>query len=393
MEPAIRNSTSSAWYLPTLSGLWLLLAVGCKTTLPPDIDQALDRVCQESIARGEIPGAVLVVGRHQDILKQKAYGQRVVAGKGGEALTLDTIFDLASLTKVVGTATALAILLEDGLVKLDDPVVRYVQWWPDKSLTLRHLATHTSGFAPYLPAKEVRTRFPDLTGNQAVLRAIAAHKRRYPMGEGFSYSCLNYLLLAHVLEKACGKNLEELLRQRVWAPLGMHDTTWRLAPGKKERCAPTENGLRGRVHDPLAALYGTENGMPGNAGLFSTGPDLARFMAALSCGGVLGSTRILKTETVQALFANQAPPSSDSKRGLGWVIPDRPKYLPFPGKFTVRYHKGFTGTFLWIDLESGVYVVLLTSRLYPKRGNAEPIRSKVVQIVAKEYIPTLHSRT
>ena len=172
--------------------------------LPPHVDQRLDRAVEEALEKRQVRGVVLVVGVRDRILKRKAYGLRRVAEKPGgpeEPMTLDTIFDLASVTKVAATSTALAFLIQDGKASLDDPVVKILPQWPEKGLTLRHLATHTSGFQAYLNAQAVAKKYPELPGNEAVIKAIAEHRRKYERGRGYTYSCLNYLLLARVVEE------------------------------------------------------------------------------------------------------------------------------------------------------------------------------------------------
>jgi len=355
--------------------------------VPPEVAEELDRAVEEALRKRQVRGAVLVVGVRDRILKRKAYGLRRVGSAGPgpeEPMTLDTIFDLASVTKVAATSTALALLVQDGKAALDDPVSEFLPRWPEEGLTLRHLATHTSGFQAYLNAKTVAKKHPDLPGNEAVITAIAEHKRKYERGRGYTYSCLNYLLLARVVEEIAGEDLESFLRRRLWKPLGMKDTFYRVPPGKIARCAPTEDGLRGTVHDPLARLYGQNGHFPGNAGLFSTADDLARFLGMLSSKGEWKGKRILEPETVEFLFRNHAPPESGIERALGWVIPTDPAYLPRKGIFSVRYHKGFTGTFLWLDRESGVFLVLLTSRLHPVKGNVEPLRRRTASIAARK---------
>jgi CubicO group peptidase (beta-lactamase class C family) len=365
-----------------------LCLAGCATapttTMPETVSALLDQAVLQAIAEEQIRGAVLCVGCGEHILLEKAYGDRRIL-PARDPMTLDTIFDLASLTKAAGTATALALLLEDGKISLDDPVSRFLPAWPEKELTVRELATHTSGFQAYLNADGVARAWPALTGPEAVFEAIARHERRYPRAHGSTYSCLNYLLLARVAEAAAGEDLEDFLRERVWHPLGMDDTGYRLPADKRHRCAPTEGDLQGVVHDPLARLYGTGEHLPGNAGLFSTGPDLARFMAMLASKGTWNGRAILKPSTVELLFENQAPATSGAARGIAWVINEDAEFLPRPGHRTVRSHAGFTGTFLLIDLESRAFFVLLASRLHPDgKGDVAPLRKRVAQIIGAE---------
>jgi CubicO group peptidase (beta-lactamase class C family) len=347
----------------------------------------LDAAVTAARERGEVPGAVLVVGRGERVLKTTAYGARRYEPEI-EPMRCDTIFDLASLTKVAATATALALLAGEGAVALDDPVSRHLPEWPDPDLTLRHLATHTSGFRPYLDAGRVSETYAGLPGDAAVIAAIREHDRAGKPGAACRYSCLNYLLLARALEAAAGCDLEQYLGPRLWRPLGMDDTAWRIPENKLDRCAPTTARLCGRVHDPLARMYGLRDHLPGNAGLFSTGPDLARFMGVLASGGSWGGRRILASATVDLLLADQVPAGSPASRAVGWIIAREGPYVPEAGTHDIRYHAGFTGTFLWLDRTSGVYFVLLTSRLYPyEKGNALPLRKEIARIVAGELLP------
>ena len=388
----MRNSLLTLMTITALSG-------GCaspRTPLtetpcgrPARVTQRLDAAAAGAIGRGELAGAVLIAGRGATILHAKAYGLRQAAPDApAEPMTLDTIFDLASLTKVAATATALAFLIEEGRVGLDDPIARMLPQWPERELTVRHLATHTSGFAAYLDAGEIARTHPGLEPCDAVLAAIAAHARKYPRGEGAIYSCLNYELLGRALEAAAGEDLEAYLRRKLWRPLAMTDTCFRVPPEARARVAPTEGGLRGVVHDPLARFYGAGAHLPGNAGLFSTGPDLARFMAALACRGKLDGRTVMREDTVAILFADQAPPASKTARGLGWVIDNDDVYLPQRGDRRVRTHGGFTGTFLWIDPPSGAFLVVLASRLHPdaKKGDVFPLRKEASRIMCEEAV-------
>jgi CubicO group peptidase (beta-lactamase class C family) len=381
------------------SMLTLAFAGGCAAPRPADRDPApaflshaargrLDAAAAAAIDRWEIEGAVLIVGRGAAVLHAKAYGARRVApGAPAEPMTLDTIFDLASLTKVAATGMALALLLEEGRATLDDPVARHLPEWPDRDLSLRHLATHTSGFAAYLDAGAIARNHPGVAPCDAVLAAIAAHQRKYPLGKGAIYSCINYELLGRAIEAAAGEDLESYLRRKLWRPLGMQDTFFRVPPEKLPRVAPTEGGLRGVVHDPLARFYGTGPHLPGNAGLFSTGPDLARFMAALACRGAAGGRGVVPPETVDLLFADHAPPESGAPRGIGWVIENDEGYLPRPGDRGVRTHGGFTGTFLWVHPPSGAFLIVLSSRLHPAgKGDVFPLRRAAARIVCEDLV-------
>ncbi len=376
--------------------VFLTLLGGCAVSGTKTLtkhEKAFDCVVEAAIEKKQIPGAVLLVGVGETILLHKAYGiKEIYSEDESEPLARDTLFDLASVTKVTATATMCALLVEDGKIALDDKVSKYLDGWPYEEITIRHLATHTSGLVAYLnpKSKRVAERFPGVPSHDAVLKAIAAEPLAYKTGTRAIYSCLNFEVLARVLEEAAGEDMESLLRRRVWSKLGMKDTTFRISPAMRDRCAPTVGDLCGRVHDPLARFYGTGEHLPGNAGLFSTAADLARLLQMLVQEGQWEGRRILKPETVKLLFSNQAPPESHYQRGIGWIIAKDDAYLPVPGRYTVRLHSGFTGTYLWLDLESRCYCVLLASRLYPDgKGEAGPVRKAVIQVICRKLIPGL----
>jgi CubicO group peptidase (beta-lactamase class C family) len=386
----VDGSGESRFWRRIALAIAVLGAAGCaspKTAALADrVSTILDEAVADAIAEGQVPGAVLIVGREAHVLKQRAYGLRR-AVPASVAMTVDTIFDLASVSKVSATGMALALLIQEGKATLDDPVSLHLPAWPEKELTLRHLATHTSGFQAYISARTVAETYADLPGDAAVIKAITDHRRKYPRGTGSTYSCLNYLLLARTVEEIARCDLEEYLRERLWDPLGMNDTTYRVQAEQRPRCAPTEAGLCGEVHDPLARLYGRGRHLPGNAGLFSTGPDLARFMAFLTESISRRGKPELRPQLTDLLFANQAPAASGTRRGLGWVMPQDGVFATRQNALTARYHMGFTGTFLWLDLETGHYIVLLTSRLHPDgKGTATPLRKRVAQIVIEEIV-------
>lgn len=383
-------------FIPWIAMLLMLWMTGCalpERSLPPMLDARIDGAVQDAMARGEIPGAVVLVGQRDRILKEACYGWRELKPFGESVpLTADTLFDMASLTKVTATATLCALLIQDGVVALDDPVNRHLPAWPDEGVTLRHLATHTSGLMAYLHpvSGKIAEKHPGLPSYDAVLKAIAEKPKVYETGKGVTYSCLNFELLGRVLEAAAGEDMAAVLRRRVWGPLGMANTAFRLSPDRIKACAPTENGLRGVVHDPLARFYGIGKHLPGNAGLFSTGRDLARFLQMLLAGGRHEGRVIMKPGTVRMLLANQAPPASGSQRAMGWIIGRHKDYVPRSGRHEVRLHSGFTGTYLWFDLESGVFCVILTSRLYPDgKGAAGPLRKAIVRALCDEWIQPL----
>jgi CubicO group peptidase (beta-lactamase class C family) len=316
---------------------------------------------RDEIARGSFPGASLAVGRWGRVVLEEGFG-RTGAGEG--AVDPDrTVYDLASLTKVVATTTAVMLLVEDGRMSLDDPVQAYLPEFlgPGKErVTVRDLLTHTSG----LPTGAT---IPSTTPEDALLRVLRLPLVRSP-GLRAEYSDVGFIVLHAAAERAAGEPLYRLLDRRVFEPLQMHATTWVMGEGCM-RCAGTSraHGLayRGRVHDPAARRLG---GLAGNAGLFSTAHDLARFAAMMANGGELDGVRVLSASTVRE-FTRRQPGSGT--RALGWDTPGAPGTGAAGARVSERSfgHTGFTGTSIWIDPERGTWVVLLANRTYDDAPN------------------------
>ncbi|WP_296225677.1 exo-beta-N-acetylmuramidase NamZ domain-containing protein [Ralstonia sp. UBA689] len=343
--------------------------------------QELEAVVSAQISDANVAGAVVLIGDASGVRERIALGQRTI-GLAPEAMTDDTIFDLASLTKAVATATAVLQLTEHGRVELDAPASRY---WPafgeggKAGITVRQLLTHTSGLPPGLVSRAA------FRSRASVLHAIAVMPPMAEPGTRVIYSDINYVALGEIVRRVSGVALDKWCAQNIFRPLGMRDTAFR--PGGKliGRIAPTiyRNGrlLRGEVQDPTAAALG---GVSGNAGLFSTADDLARFARMLLNGGRLGNTRILQPASVVALSTPDSSSELDSTRTLGWdvqppLIPNRYR-APRAG---LLQHLGYTGTGLWVDLATRRFVIVLTSRLYPdERGNAMPLREAVLGLVS-----------
>jgi len=356
----------------------------------------LDGVVEKAVAADEIPGAVLLVSHNGTVVHRKAYGSRSLVPTR-EPMTLDTIFDLASLTKVVATTSAIAKLLEEGKVRLNDPVARYLPEFGNngkEQVTLRHLLTHTSGLRP-IP------KLPDQwMGIEPVMKSIFEDTLTAPPGARFVYSDGNFILLAELVRRVSGKPLDEYVADNVFRPLGMTHTRFRPPESWKPKIAPTEEidlppgaepgsgkgrMLRGVVHDPRARGMG---GVAGHAGLFSTADDLAVFCRMLLAGGVgPGGKRIFAAATIHKLTSPQTPPWSPTLRGLGWDIDSvysspRGELLPV-GSFG---HTGFTGTSLWMDPASNMFIILLTNSVHPRvRPAIVSLRSKVATAVAAHF--------
>lgn len=345
--------------------------------------EQLEQIVDGQIAAGRLPGAVIVMGDADHVFYRQAFGQRALLPQP-EPMTLDTEFDLASLTKVIATTTAILQLAEARLIDLDAPVARY---WPafaaqgKQAVTVRQLLAHTSGLRPDLRA------LPTLPGRQSVLRAITEEPLLDTPGTRVIYSDLNFIVLGELVQRVTHRPLDAYCRVHIFKPLGMRDTTFLPDAALAARSAPTtadNAGMRqGRVHDPTASWMG---GVSGNAGLFSNADDLVRFAQMMLNQGRLGRRHILLPASIAAL-ANVASPISDTPwRGLGWELApplvanqDR---LPPVGAIG---HTGYTGTGLWIDLVTRQFVIILTNRVHPDdSGDARPLRAQVLALLASQ---------
>lgn len=338
----------------------------------------VDAIIQQAITDGNIPGAVLIVGHDGKVIYRKAYGERSLEPKR-EPMTLDTIFDLASLTKVVATTTSVMQLVELGKVRLNDPLAKYL---PDfaqngkEDITIRQLLTHYSGLAPDL---DLGTPWE---GKQTAYQLAFVEPPETPPGSGFVYSDINYIMLGALVEKVSGETLDVYTEKHIFEPLKMTHTRFNPPPSWRPKIAPTqydENNhmLWGVVHDPTARRMG---GVAGHAGLFSTGDDLAKFAQALLSGG----DGILSPEVVAKMTSPETPPSASVIRGFGWDI-DSPFSSNRGDLFPVGSfgHTGFTGTSIWVDPTTKAYIILLTNAVHPRgKGNAVGLRTKVATEIA-----------
>jgi uncharacterized protein YbbC (DUF1343 family)/CubicO group peptidase (beta-lactamase class C family) len=342
----------------------------------------LDAQIDQAVRSGLIPGAVLLVGHDGKIIHRKAYGKRALA-PAPEAMTLDTVFDLASLTKVVATTPAVMKLFEEGKLRLIDPVTVYLpEFQGGKSdITVRDLLTHFSGLRPDLEL------MPPWTGYETGIRMALADKPTFPPGQRFVYSDINFELLGEIVRRVSGQTLDEFVRDQVWTPLGMRETMFRPPASLRGRIAPTEidastgQPLRGVVHDPTARYMG---GVAGHAGVFSTASDLSRYAQTMLDQGEFGGTRVFSPLTVKKFTESSSPPDQPVLHGLGWDIDSayssaRGELFPI-GSYG---HLGYTGTSIWIDPFSKTYVILLTNYVHPHSGkNLSPLRRSIGTIVA-----------
>jgi uncharacterized protein YbbC (DUF1343 family)/CubicO group peptidase (beta-lactamase class C family) len=359
------------------------LACGALTAQTFSGAAALDRVIDQAIEQGRMPGAVLLVGHEGKVVYRKAYGKRALVPQP-EAMTLDTVFDCASLTKVLATTSSLMKLFEEGRFRLGDKITDYIpEFQGGKSeITLRQLFTHFSGLQPDVPLTNA------WTGYDTGIKLACTFKPGGPPGTRYVYSDINFILLGELVHRLSGKMLSEYARENIFLPIGMRESMFQPPASLVPRIAPTERWpvktgppLRGVVHDPTARNMG---GVAGHAGLFSTADDLSRFAQMMLNGGELDGVRLFGPLTVAKFIEPQTPPDQPILRGLGWDVDsphsgNRGELFPI-GSYG---HTGFTGTSLWIDPLTQTYVILLANSVHPDlRPALTPVRAKVATIVA-----------
>lgn len=423
-----RTPSKAAMHFQVLSSLRLcivalllssgILAQGLPSAAPNSVGMdadklnGIDELVNEDIAAGNYPGAVVVIGHKGKIVYRKAFGSRALQ-PSVEPISLDTIYDVASLTKVVATTTSIMTLVEQGKLRLNDTVGKY---FPDiedqqaKRITIVELMTHVSGYAPDFDLSK------KWTGSDGMIAALKIEKLRNPTGTKFVYSDINFEILGEIVHKVSGKTVDVYARE-IFERAKMFDTRFiRFDPGPDgmavnknivpaellRRIAPTENVkgqnsylgskfeggdaagneiLRGQVHDPTAFRMG---GVAGHAGLFSTADDLARFCQMLLNGGTIDGTRILSARTIARMTAPVVVSETGQTRGLGWDIDtgfsaNRGELFPH-GSFG---HTGFTGPSLWIDLVTQTFVVFMSNRVHPDgKGSVGDIRAQIATIAA-----------
>jgi uncharacterized protein YbbC (DUF1343 family)/CubicO group peptidase (beta-lactamase class C family) len=357
------------------------LGASLETTFFPEKLAQMDLEIQQNISSNKLPGGVLWFERNGAI-HHKAFGNRAVVPRR-EEMTEDTIFDAASLTKVLATAPSIMLLMERGKIELDAPLVRYLPEFKSNgkdAITIRHLMTHTSGLPSGLP------RDPPWQGYATGIKIASEETLTAPPGTIFHYSDINFIILGEVVRRVSGMPLNEFTQREFYTPLKMVDTGFLPAASKMDRIAPTEKQgdrvLRGVVHDPTSRLMG---GVAGHAGLFTTASDLARFARFMLNLGELDGVRIFKPETIRLMTSVQSPPAVPARRALGWDIDSpyagpRGKILPI-GSYG---HTGWTGTSIWIDPFSRAFVILLSNRNHPdESGNVIGLRSRLGTIAGE----------
>ncbi|HXG69020.1 MAG TPA: serine hydrolase domain-containing protein [Gemmatimonadaceae bacterium] len=374
--------------LPVESSLVLTSpeTVGMSNALP----EQLDSIVTAAIADRASPGVAIMIGRHGRLVVDRSWGRSDWA-PNAPPVTDSTLYDMASLTKVIASTTAAMLLEEDSLLDIERTVVSYLPEFnsPDKSgITVRMLLTHSSGM------KQNRPLWREFKTHAEFLRAINSHPLSYVPGERSDYTDWNMMVLQAIVERLSGKRLDSLLAERVFGPLGMRETGFNPSGGLKARIAPTEiqdfrGGLVwGVVHDENAWMLG---GVSGHAGLFSSARDLATFAQMMLNGGEFGGVRVLQPQTIARWTARQR---KDGSRALGW---DTPAPRSSAGRyFSTRSwgHTGFTGTSIWVDPEKQLFVVLLTNRVNPTRDNrrVDPLRRSVADAAQAAVLDALLRR-
>lgn len=344
----------------------------------------IDAVVAAGLAKKQMPGCVVLVGRQGKIVWRKAYGDRQIKPERA-AMTLDTVFDLASLTKPIATATSVMLLVERGKIAVDEPAAKYIPEFTGhgkEKITVEQLLVHTSGLTPDNALSDYRD------GPEKSWERICALKLLSPPGERMRYSDVGFIVLGKIVERVSGQSLDTFVAENLYQPLRMRETMYRLPQELKERAAPTEQRdgewLRGEVHDPRAWKLG---GIAGHAGLFSTADDLARFAHMLASRGSYGDVQILKPETFNLMIARHK--TSGGIRGLGWD-----KQSGFSSNRGEGFsdesigHGGFTGTTFWVDPKSSLFVIFLSNRLHPDgEGSVNQLAGKIGTIAAKAIVP------
>ncbi len=357
--------------------------------LSADKLQQIDAIVQEGLDQKKMPGCVVLVGRRDKIVLLKAYGNKRLEPTT-EPMTTDTVFDLASLTKPIATATSVMILVDQGNLELDEPVATYLPEFATngkEKVTVRQLLIHVSGLIPDNSIKD----YDD--GPEQAIQRVFALKPQTPPGERFAYSDMNFVVLGELVKKLSGKGVHEYSREHIFQPLGMKETGYLPGGDLKTRAAPTEKRdakwMQGEVHDPRAFKLG---GIAGHAGLFSTAEDLAIYASIMLGRGERGGKRILTEDTWKQMTAPNKVPARrnngtqyEGLRGLGWDM--KSGYSINRGDTfspAAFGHGGFTGTAIWIDPEKDLFFIFLSNRLHPDgKGLVNLLIGKIGTVVGE----------
>jgi serine-type D-Ala-D-Ala carboxypeptidase len=327
---------------------------------PPAEAESIPRAVQQEIDAGLFPGAVVLVGRPGQVLYKEAFGDAQIVPDKFKMHT-DHIFDLASVTKVVATGTAFGICVDDGRIRFDTPIAQALPELSGRgieSITVEHLATHTSGFD--------NAKYWQRAQGEAMLELMLGASPQWKPGSRFYYSCLNMILLGRMVEHASGQRLDAFCQARIFRPLGMHDTAFGPLC-RSPRVVPSGAPEIGQIEDEQARVAGRP---VGNAGLFSTAGDLARFCEMMLGGGRLGDVRILSQESHRRMTRNQLAPPLPA-HGFAWDMDLHASHRPSRLSEKAYGHSGHTGQSIWIDPEKQVYLIVLTNRNHPKRIDGE----------------------
>ena len=355
---------------------------GASPVPPKGGTEKIDHLLESAIGRGLIAGGVVLVGNRQGVLFEKAYG-RQSPEPGARPMTVDTIFDLASLTKVVATTPAIIRLAQEGRLSLVEPIRK---WFPELAgngkdeLLVMHLLTHTSGLDDF----PLRSAAP----LASAIEGVAAQKLKGEIGSRFHYADINFILLAELVRRITGFGLDTYAQQRFYIPMGMDDTLFNPGADKQARCAPTWGNdcalPAGQPQDYLSRQLG---GVAGHAGLFSTAADLSRFCRMILSEGRVAGGMVLQERSVRQMTAPYFSRGGEVVRGLGWDIAS-PYSAPRGNGFSRASfgHTGYSGTSLWLDPGADLFVILLTSRLeYRKKGDFNQLRSDLSSLAAELF--------
>ena len=376
-------------WIPIVAVGLLLLRIEVQAALPvvepqtigfdPQKLSSIDAIVAEGISEKKMPGCVVSVGRRGQIAWLKAYGNKQVE-PAVVPMTLDTVFDMASITKPVATATSIILLIERGKLSLLDKVATYI---PDfavngkHDITIRELLIHQSGLIADNAIGDYQN------GPVVAMQKIYELKLQNPIGTKFVYSDVNFILLGDLVKRVSGRSVHEFSQQEIFKPLGMRETGYLPSQELKARSAPTQKRdgqwIQGEVHDPRAFKL---EGVAGHAGLFSTADDMAIYATMMLGDGSIGETQILTPETVKLM--TQGNQVSSGIRGLGWD-----KQTSFSVNKGERLteaaygHGGFTGTVLWIDPEQDLFFIFLSNRVHPDgKGSVNQLAGKLATIAA-----------
>jgi CubicO group peptidase (beta-lactamase class C family) len=378
--------------LPVLMLMTTHAFAAAKREMDADAKAAVDRAIAAAIELRMTPGAVVVAGRGDGVVFEKAYG-RMTYDDNAAPMTADTVFDLASLSKVIGGATSVMALVDEGKLSVTDPVSKYIEGMrvaDKRDITIEQLLLHRGGFIPDNPMKD----FAD--GQEAAMKKIYNAKLRYAPGTSFDYSDNSFIILGELVRAVSGKPLDQYAKSKIFEPLKMTSTTYNPPAEWKSRCAPTEKRegkwIAGEVHDPRAHAFG---GVAGHAGVFGTGGDVARFCRMIINKGELDGVRVLNEPTVMEMIRSRCitdpkDPKKQYCRGYGFDVATSysggPRGERFDRGSTVG-HTGYTGTSFWLDPHNDAFVILLTNRVHPDDdADIRMLRKRIGTIVAEALL-------